>query len=354
MATPTSAITRFDLGMTYNEFSLAANRRGFIGLRVLPPIGVAQEAASFLRLNVESYLQKPKDTKRAPKAGYQRDDYTWDQDSYAVDEHGVEEVADDATIERYGDILRVEGIAVARGVDRVLSRLEDEIADAVFNTTTWTGASLTGDIDALTSPQSGNKWTNKSGSDPIADIDYARNKVETNCGLTPNTVIMQKSDFINCIRTDRIESLLKYDGMEMLMAMGSQASQVVINRAASALAGLFQVDRVLVGQGFSNSANKGQSATFSRFWTAGYIMVCHVNNDGMNGDLESPMPNIGRTIFSTKNGEPLPGADDAGYGSLLFDEYRDEPVRGSVFRPRNKRQVKILHKEAGFLLTNAQ
>jgi hypothetical protein len=82
-------------------------------------------------------------------------------------------------------------------------------------------------------------------------------------------------------------------------------------------------------------------------------MVCHVNDDGMMGDLEAPVPNIGRTIFSTKNSEPLPGAEDTGEGSLLFDEYRDEPVRGSVFRPRNKRQVKILHEKAGHLLTGA-
>lgn len=345
MAQPSSAITRFDLSMTYVEFSLLANRRKFIGLKVLPPIGVMQESSDFLRLEVESFLTKPEDTERAAKGTYKRKDYEWTKDSYAVAEHGVEEVSDDATIERYGDILRVERIAVMRAVNRILQRLEQDIADAVMNTTTWTGAALTTAI--------GTAWTTTATADPIADIDGARDKVKTSSGMTPNTVVMTDSDFINCIRTDRIEALLKYDAMQTLMSLqGQQDMQSVASN--SGLAALFNVDRILIGQGFKNTADQGQSVSFSRFWPTGSVMLAHIDDDGMTGDLEAASPNIGRTIFSTKNGEPLPGSDDGGFGSLLFDEYRDEPVRGSVFRPRNKRQVKILHAQAGHLLTGAQ
>jgi len=350
MAQPSSAITRFDLSMSYVEFSFAANRRKFIGLKALPPIGVMQEASDFLRLDVESFLTKPEDTRRAPKSTYKRDDYEWTKDSYACDEHGVEEIADDATIERYGDILRVEQIAIMRAVNRILQSLEQDIADAVMNTTTWAGASLTTAVTAIGS--SGNvAWSTKATADPIAHIDHAREKVKTSSGMTPNAVIMTDTDFINCIRTDRIEALLKYDASALMLAMNRQIDSSMLSDATSGLAGLFNVDKILIGQGFKNTADKGQTATFGRFWPAGKVMVCHINDDGMTGDLESPFPSIGRTIFSTKNGEPLPGSDDAGFGSLMFDEYREEQRRGAVFRPRNKRQVKILHKEAGHLLT---
>ena len=79
-------------------------------------------------------------------------------------------------------------------------------------------------------------------------------------------------------------------------------------------------------------------------------MLCVVHDDGLDGDLENPRPQVGRTIFTTKNDEPLPGSDDAGLGSLIMDEYREDQVRGSVIRPRNKRMVKILHPQAGHLL----
>lgn len=360
MATPTAAISRFDLSIAYTEFSLLANQRKFIGLQVLPPIGVSQEAASFVKIEVESLMKEPSDTRRAPYAGYDRQGWNWTTDNYAVEEHGVEEVADDAIVERYGDIVRVEQIAVNRGVNRVLQRLEYDIAAAVFNTATWNGASLTADIDTANTANgittSGYKWTDRTNSDPLADIDYAAAYVKANCGMAPNTVVMTDIDFRNCVRSSRLEGLLKYDAIEVIMSMNNQGGQLteVVNAARAALAGAFGVEKVLVGQGFYNSADENISASFSRFWTAGRVMVCHSHDDGMSGDLEAAMPNIGRTIFSTKNGEPLPGSDDPGFGSLLFDEYREEQVRGSVFRPRNKRQVKILHAQAGFLLTGAQ
>lgn len=355
MGAPSTAISRFDLSLSYSEFSLLANQRKFIGLKVLPPVGVSQEAANFVKIPVESLLTKPETTARAPYGHYNRDHANWTADSYACTEHGVEEVADDAIVERYGDIIRVEQMAVIRAVNRVLQSLEQDIADAVMNTTTWSGSSLQSDIDTVNgSVTSGEKWTNKTSADPIADIDWAREKVKSNCGMAPNTVVMSDSDFINCMRTQRIEGLLKYDAMELLLSIQGGRNTEVVNSAASALASLFQVDKVLVGRSFKSTTDKGQATAFSRFWTAGRVMVCHSNDDGMAGDLEAAMPNIGRTIFSTKNGEPLPGSDDAGYGSLIFDEYREEQTRSSIFRPRNKRQVKILHVEAGHLLINAQ
>lgn len=360
MATPTSAISRFDLSIAYNEFSLLANQKKFIGLQVLPPIGVSQEAASFAKIEVESLMKEPSDTRRAPYGAYDRQGWNWTTDSYAVEEHGVEEVADDAIVERYGDIVRVEQIAVGRAVNRILQRLEYDISASVFNTTTWTGATLTADIDTANTANgittSGNKWTDRANSDPLADIDYAAAYVKANCGMAPNTVVMTDIDFRNCIRSTRLEGLLKYDAIEVIQAMATGNGRLteVVSSTASALAGAFGVEKVLVGQGFYNSADEGIAASFSRFWTAGRVMVCHTSDDGMSGDLESAMPCIGRTIFSTKNGEPVPGSDDTGFGSLLFDEYREEAVRGSVFRPRNKRQVKILHAQAGFLLTGAQ
>ena len=54
--------------------------------------------------------------------------------------------------------------------------------------------------------------------------------------------------------------------------------------------------------------------------------------------------------FTTDDGSSLPGADD-GESSLIVEEYREESRRGGIIRARNKRVVKILHAEAGHLLT---
>ena len=342
MSAPSTAITRLDLSLTYQEFALLANQKKFIGLRVLPPIAVEQEAADFAKIELESLLSKVEETKRAPRAAYNRDTWEWGKDSYNVEEHGVEEPVDDASVERYGDVVRVEQLATMRAINRVLMRLEYDIAAAVFNTTTWTGASLTTTV--------GTPWTTKASADPVANIDAAHLKVNAGCGEDANTLVLTKKAFTAMLRTDRLESLLKYDASELLIALNSGQNTNFVADVMAGLKQLLQVQNILVGRGFKNTADKGQSATLARVWDDTMAMLCCVHDDGIDGDLENPMPQIGRTIFSTKNGEPLPGSDDAGFGSLLIDEYRDESVRGSIVRPRNKRQVKILHPEAGHLL----
>jgi len=342
MAAPSTAITRLDLSLTYQEFSLLANQKKYIGLRVLPPIGVEQEASDFAKILIASLLTKIEDTRRSPKSTYNRDSWEWGKDSYAVEEHGVEEPVDDASVERYGDVVRVEQLATIRAVNRVLQRLEYDIAAAVFNTSTWTGSALTTTV--------GTAWTTKATADPVANIDAAHLKVNAGCGEDANTLVLTKKAFTAMIRTDRLEGLLKYDASELLMAMNTGQNQNMIKEIVSGLKDLLQVEQILVGRGFKNTADKGQTAALSRVWDDTMAMLCVVHDDGLDGDLESPAPQIGRTVFSTKNGEPLPGQDDAGFGSLLMDEYRDESVRGSIIRPRNKRQVKILHPEAGHLL----
>lgn len=344
MAAPSTAITRLDLSLTYQEFSLMANRMRFIGLRVLPALAVAQESADFAKIEIESLLKKVEDTKRAPRAGYTRDDWDWTTDSYAVEEHGVEEPVDDATVERYGDVVRVEQIATQRAIHRVLGRLEYDIAAAVFNTSTWTGAALT---TAVATP-----WTTSASADPIANIDAAHDKVNAGSGQDANTLVLTKKAFRAMIRTDRLESLLKYDASELLVALNSGQNSNMVSEIVSGIKDLLQVEQILIGRGFQNTADKGQTASLSRFWDDTKAMLCVVHDDGLEGDLESPMPQVGRTIFTTKNDEPLPGIDDGGMGSLILEEYREESVRGSIIRPRNKRQVKILHPECGHLLTS--
>jgi hypothetical protein len=259
MGAPSTAITRLDLSLTYDEFNIQANIRRFIGLRVLPPLAVGQEAADFARIVIASLLTKIEDTRRAPRGTYNRDSFEWTKDSYTVDEHGVEEIVDDATEEKYGDIVRGEQIAVIRSVNRMLQRLEYDIAAAVFDTVTWTGSSLTTTL--------GTAWTTAATADPVADIDAAHLKVNANCGEDANTLVLTKKAFTAMIRTTRIESLLKYDASELLVALNSGQNQSVVTEIVSGLKQLLQVEQILVGRGFKNTADKGQTPSLSRVWT---------------------------------------------------------------------------------------
>eukprot|EP00913_Durusdinium_trenchii_P028457 g26685.t1 len=344
MAVPSTAITRFDLSISYAEFSLLANQRKFIGLRVLPALMVAQQASDFMKVTVESFLGKVKSTKRAEKGSYQRDDYEWTTDNYATEDHGKEEVLDDRSIKRYGNEIRAEAVHRTRAINAVLQAFEQDVADAVFNTTTWTGATLT---TAISTP-----WTTKATADPVADVDAAVDKVETSSGMEPNSIILTKKAFRAALRTDRLEDLLKYDSTEVLMALQSGQNSKLVTKVMGGLHDLWQLENIIVGRGFKNTADEGQTAAFGRFWDDTKAMVCHINDDGMMGDIEQAQPNIGRTFMWADENVAIPG-DETDTPGVIIEEYREENKRGGIIRARNDRGIKIIHPEAGHLLTAA-
>jgi hypothetical protein len=328
MASPRTAINRFDLSLSYSEFSLRANRRGFIGLRVLPAVGVALQAAAFLRVKIASVLGPIEDTKRAPKGTYPRSDYEWDDDSYKTDDHGVEEVVDDRTIKMYGNEIRAEQIHTERAINRVLQAYEQACANAVFDTARWTGSSLTTSVAV--------PWTTKATATPIDNIDAAIDAVVTSCGRKPNTLIIPHLGLRALKRTAQVEDLLKYSGKDDPKNLG----------ILTGLQELFDLENILVADGVKNASDEGQTPSFSRFWDPTMCMVCHVT---ASEDLEDPEPTIGRTIMWNEENASIPGAGDTEM-TLIVEEYREENRRGGVIRARCDRQIKMLHTEAGHLL----
>jgi hypothetical protein len=143
---------------------------------------------------------------------------------------------------------------------------------------------------------------------------------------------------MRCIkRTSQVEDLLKYSGRDDPKNLG----------ILSGLSELFDLPNILVADGYKNSAKEGASASFSRLWDVTMAMVCHV---ATSGDLEDPQPTIGRTIMWNEENVSIPGAGD-GEPGVIVEEYREEDRRGSVIRARMDRQIKILHAEAGHLMT---
>lgn len=311
--------------MSFNEFALEANRRGFIGLQVFPALGVAQTDGTFAKLDLENQLPKVENTVRLPRGTYKRDDFVWTTDTFKLDEHGVEEVVDDLSIEMYGDILRAEAIATKRAVHRVLQRLEYDIAAVINGSWTYT----TGVV---------NKW-NGASSDCIADVDAAKALVRNRIGLPANAIIITETALLGAARSDRVEGLLKYSG-------GDDPKALV-----ESMARVWDLDKVIVAKSVKNTADRGQAASLSGIWTTGYAMVCRIVDDGMSGAIDDPNPCIGRTLFLNESGASVPGMDD-GESSLIVEEYREEQRRGGVIRARNKRQVKTLYVDAGQQLTN--
>jgi len=323
MATPSTAITRFELGSTFTEFDLRMNMMNFIGHRVLRPRVVGKNSGDIGKVPLGQLLQS-KSTKRNPGSAYARDTFEFDKFSFAVAEFGKEEPMDDAQLAMYGDIIDAEAIAADRAEEAVLNEYERDAASAVFNTTTWTGATLTTSVTT--------EWSTYATADPINDVMAAAEKVEAS-GVDPNALVITKNVWRNLLQCDQVVDRLKY------------TVTPTVDQVRSALAELFGLRYILVAGGFKNTANEGQTASVSRIWDDEYAMVCRV--------AESDDPRevcIGRTFIWPGDGPGAPG--DGGSLAVIMEEYREEKVRGTVFRARNNRDIVIMYAAAGHLLSN--
>ena len=317
------AVPRPDLGQSLTEFDLAADRQGFVGYRVLPVVNTGLKASNFGRIKLESLLQD-RETKRAPRTGYNRGNWEFEEDSYSTQNHGVEEPVDDEEAKVYEDYFDAEMIATQRAFDGVLREAEIRVANKVFDPATWTGEGLT---TAIT-----NEWDKNhvTDADPIGDVDAAKDKVWAATGLWPNALVICRKVFNNLRKLDQIKDVIASSGA----GSSVRARDITIEQ----LAAVFDLDHVLVAGSARNTGKEGQSRSIASIWADEYAMVCRI---AQTPDFLEPC--IGRVFHWTGRGSQLGGT---------VEQYRDESIECDVYRVRHDVGEKILYKECGHLLSN--
>jgi len=323
MGYPDSSVAtlRPELAQGLEQFNLAMDRQGFIGHRILPVFELAEASGIFPKITLESLLQN-KETVRAPRTGYSRGDWDFTTDTFATQEHGWEEPIDDNEAKMYRNFFDFEQIATQRAFDMVLREQERAIATAIYNTTTWTGATLT---TAIT-----HEWDDATNAVPISDINAAKQKVWDLTGLWPNALVINRKQFNNLRTLDDIKDTIASSGA------GYPTRATDITREQ--LAACFDLDYILIGGAAKNTANEGQTRSLSQIWSDEYAMVCRI---ATTNDMSEPC--IGRTFHW--------GADGSNIGGHV-ETYRDETVRSDIVRCRMQIQNKILYAQCGHLLSN--
>jgi hypothetical protein len=304
------------------EFDLAADRAGFIGRKVLRVMNVALQAGPFGRIKLKDLLQS-RDTKRAPGSGYSRGKWKFTTDSYACDEHGVEEPVDDREARMYASYFDAEAVASMRAFDGVLREQEKRIADLIFNAETWTGASLTTAVP--------DEWDDPENASPVDDVDAACEKVWAASGQWPNALIINRHVFRNLRKTEQI--------IDRITSLGAGSPAKAADVTPAMIGQCFDLPLVFVAGGATNSANEGQDASIGKIWSDEYAMVCRVAMT--DNDIREPC--IGRMFHWDADGSQIEGA---------VETYRDETVRSDIVRVRNDVDEKLLYVEMGHLLSN--
>tara|TARA_R110000868_G_C10895268_1_gene763908 strand:+ start:887 stop:1864 length:978 start_codon:yes stop_codon:yes gene_type:complete len=322
MPSPTSSLAtqRPDLA-TFLEFDLESEKAGYIATQAFPVVDVQSQAGSFGKIPIEQLLQQ-RNTLRAPGAGYARGNFTFTSATYATVEHGAEEPVDDREAKMYAEYFQAEQISTMRAFSAVLRNAEARVAAAVFNTTTWTGSSLT------TAPT--NEWDDAVNAVPLTDVEAAVGKIYDNSGLWANALIINRKVFRNLRNCAQI--------IDRITASGAGAPAKASDVTTQMLAQAFDLDYVIVAGTSKNSATEGQAATPVQIWSNEYAMVCKI---ATSGDMREPC--IGRTFHWADDGSSIGGT---------VETYRDESVRADIVRVRHDVDEIVLYPQAGHLLSN--
>jgi hypothetical protein len=323
MPTPSNALStlRPDLSGSFMEFDLEMDSMGFIGTKVLVPVDVPKPTGTFGILPVEEML-KIRNTRRAPGAGYSRGEFKFETTTFTCEEHGAEEPVDDKEAEMYSEYFVAEQIAAMRARRAVLSNYEARVAAAVFNTSTWTGATLTTTV--------GTEWSNASSGKPVDDVNAAGNIMYENSGFYPNALVINRRVFRNLKNNAQV--------IDRITAAGAGQAAKPGEISAELLAQVFDVDYVIVGGATKNGANEGQTASLSAFWSNEYAMVCRI---ATSSDIREPC--IGRTFHWAADGSSIGGT---------AEQYREEQTRSNIIRVRHDVDELIIMPAAGHLLSN--
>jgi len=291
----TRSVPREDLGVAFHEYDPEAD--GFVSEIALPPIPVGKKAATMGVITRENL--KRSDSNHANGAAFNRVSLISEDKSYLCKDHGLEIPLTDEDRATYETDYDAEYESVQTITRKMFIEREIRVKDAMFNTTTFTGADLYTDV-------SGAPW-DAAGSDAIGHIRAAINKVLANTGVRPDTMLIGLSTLENlCLNT---ALLARFPGVQIL-------TREMIEHSIAAIVGL---QNLIVGWAGYDSANEGQDYSGGTIWTDDYALIYKRHTGGR------ATPGLGRIVEWT-------GIQN---GRDQVAQYREEQSESDIFRVRD-------------------
>jgi hypothetical protein len=233
--------------------TLAYRNQAFIADSVLRRVPVESSSFKWTQYNLADGFTIP-DTRVGRKSQVNRIDWSGTEQTSSTSDYGLEDAIP------YSDVNNARAAQAAQGVmpvdpearstelltDLVALDREKRVADLVFALNTYPAANRTTLAGAA-------QWSDAS-SDPVAAILDALDS----CVIRPNVAIFGQATWSKLRRHPKVTAAI-YPG-------GGNAGTAGSPVARQAIADLFELEEVLIGQSWYNSAKPGQTATLTRLW----------------------------------------------------------------------------------------
>lgn len=225
----------------------------FIGAQLFPIVDVRKQSDKYYTITKNSWLRTPSSTLRSPKDSPRRVEFDVSSDSYFADNYALASENAHEVLANADDPIQLRARTTRFLVDMLMRDQEVRIANQVTSISNiGSGVSLTG----------ANKWSDYTGSDPVADVTTGHAFIRSNTGLLANTALM---DF------DTYQMVRRHP---VLLDMYKYTQGGLVNDAE--LKSVFKVDNILVSNAIRNAALEGGTASLVNIW-GNNCLLCHVN-----------------------------------------------------------------------------
>lgn len=223
----------------------------FVGMNLFPYVPVQQRGGKIISFRREDFRLYA--TGRTPGANTKRVQFGYDSGSYALDQHALEGVV---PFELMEEANAVPGInlgtgAVAKTQDIIGLRLEKAQADLATTAGNY-GASNKVTLSGTS------QWSDLTSgvSNPVKDIETAKEAIRSQIGKRPNTVLMGAAAWAKLRQHPLIIDRIKYTGRD------SATPELIAN--------LFGVKSVLVGDALYEDAAGALADVWGKFVVIAY------------------------------------------------------------------------------------
>lgn len=200
----------------------------FVGMNLFPSVPVTQRGGKIMVFGTEEF-NIYNNLLRAPGSNTKRMQIAYSATSFALDDYSLEamvpfELQEESSVAPGIDLRRT---SVMKVQDIIGLRLEKDQADLATTASNYAAGNKNTALAGTT------LWSDLAASDPIGDVEAAKEAIRGATGLIPNTMVIGPKVAKALRQHSKIIDRTKYTGRDV--------------PTAELLASLFGVDRVLVG-----------------------------------------------------------------------------------------------------------
>ncbi|MGA0890878.1 MAG: phage capsid protein [Burkholderiaceae bacterium] len=240
----------FPIQSELTAISLAYTNRSLIADEVLPRTPVPAREFKWLKMNKDQMFTVP-ETMVGRKGQPNEVEFGGTEEASFVYDYGLDDVVPQEDLDSAPTGYDPLGIAVSGLTELIALDREKRVADLVFSLNTYPAANratLSGT----------DQWSDYTNSDPYSRIMTALDGML----MRPNVAVIGRLAFSKLRVHPKITASLAPSTTGNTLTVNGQGAPAT----AQAIADLLELDRIIIGEAFINTAKPGQTASLSRCW----------------------------------------------------------------------------------------